>query len=395
MGKHEESDREKEYFELECLAGDIGNVFEENKLEDLRLQLWQCFLCITDGNYPKSKADTKDRKALFGILDILLDAAYSVIHAYEKEGFKMEECRQKVVKGPVAGSEEVADLFARKIALHSGKILYLEYDECLDIYLFFERFFTFETIVHWKRKLKAWKKTVVKHPLFYDNQCDENPSETYLYLLKLTEACYLLNEHGFHSLPNTPLSGYFDNEDKVTACDFDGMFNPFEYLNRLLKNENASTLKRQLKVWFKATRKGHRWKSDNPARLINFKEYFQALIETAFLIRNSVYIFEEWLDPKTWSDEVHAPVKEYEGYLIEKQHLTKKELENPYLVLEKELKGNISFERFTLDEWLWIALDEASERADIFNYHLKFIRLIEALYLINVNICVANQGKAE
>lgn len=65
------------------------------------------------------------------------------------------------------------------------------------------------------------------------------------------------------------------------------------------------------------------------------------------------------------------------------------------MVLEKELKGNISFERFTLDEWLWIALDEASERDDIFNYHLKFIRLIEALYLINVNICVANQGKAE
>lgn len=383
----EKTDFEIEEEKAEELVSHVDYIFTRHRLEDLREQLSQLFILVNDGSSSNVYIKKKQIKSLCKLLHKILDDCYETSRASKKEGFKINESIKKLVKGPCSSRElAYADLFEQKMHIHDGKIIYLDFAESLDIYVFFENFFSYDSVVKWKERIDLWKKYALRRDSLHDTVEDINIFESYTQLLKLLEAAYLLREWGLRSHPNSPVSFFFHNEDKCFYIAVEAMFNPFEYLNFILRNQNCHTLKKQLRLWRDAAiTKGKIWTYGEPTELIWCHDYFQAMVETGFLIKHCDYIFENWMDKRTWSAR-YEPLKEGVSYKLEDHHLTDQEIKNPFLAIDDIFGKYISSEQYTLKEWLDAALSKEDTVEDEYDYHLKFMRIIEALYLINVQL---------
>lgn len=391
--KEAKAEFEKEEEKVEELAGHIDYIFSVHRLEDLRQQLSSLFALVNDGSFSAAKIKKKEIKSLCKILHALLDGCYETYRASEKDGFKITECKRKLVKGPFTERELTsAHLFEQKMRIHDGKIIFLDFVESLDIYVFFEDFFSHDSVVKWKERIDVWKRHALRRDHLHDTMEDVNLFTSYVQLSKLFEAAYLLREWGLRSLPNSPVGSFFHIDDQPSYIAVEAMFNPFEYLNSLFRNENASSLKKKLRIWLDAARTGKKvWNYGEPTELIRFHDYFQAIMETGFIIKHCDFIFENWMNKEVWYSKFE-PKREGEGYMLEDHHLTNEEVNNPYLAIDEIFWGHLSIEQYTLKEWLEAALSEEEVIEDKYDHHLKFMRVIEALYLINVQIYFGSES---
>lgn len=371
----------------EELLGTIDHIFSQFHLEDLRQQLSLFFTLVNDGHFDASIMKKKQLKSLCKALHEILEGCYELYRIYTKDGLVIEECEQKLIKRPF--SQQVptsAYLFEQKIQIHQGKIIFLDYEESLDIYLFFERFFSYDSVIKWKQRVEIWERCVLRGVMsLHDSYGDFDIFISYTQLQKLIEAAYLSCQWGLRSLPNSPIASLFHRKNQPYYITVKAMFNPFEYLNHFFQEDNATSLKKKLRIWLDAANTVDKiWNYGEPADLIHFHDYFQSLMETGLIITHCDFIFQNWMNKNTWIHK-HDPKKEGGGYILDNHHLTDEEVETPYLAINEIFLHHFNSIRDTLRAWLGAALskDTIEDRDD---YHLKIMRAIEALYLLNVQV---------
>lgn len=371
----------------EELVGTIDYIFSRHRLESIRQQMSIFFALVNDGRSDEAKMEKKQLKSLCKVLHEILEGCYETYRVYKKDGLVIQGCEEKLVKGPFPERAVTsAHLFEQKMQIHQGKIIFLDYEECLDIYLFFERFFSYDSVIKWKERIEIWKRYALGGDNLHDSYEDVSLFNSYMQLQKLIEAAYLSREWGVRCLPNSPIVSFFHMDSQPYYIANEALFNPFEYLNGLFQDKNASSLKKKLRIWLNAASTGKMiWDYGEPMDLIRQHDYFQILMETGFIIKHCDFVFENWMDKETWYFK-HEPEKEGEDYTLNDHHLTDEEIQNPYLAIDKIFWGNLTSMQYTLKEWLDAALSTKEVIEDNYDYHLKFMRTIEALYLINVQV---------
>lgn len=380
-------DFERRYAYYDKFPYPFKEVFLENDVEQIRTSIWNWFSLVLQDGLVSNEETKREIETIHGLLGQLLDSAYEVLYERDLHDIYHVDYRQYVKSSIFPIFSNGLDLYREKIRLHEGRVIYLTLEECLDCYLPLENFFYYAGIAEWKRKLAHWKEAALNGHGAVEDMDDDRIAPIYEHLVKLVEACYVYYAWVFEFKINSPLIGYSERAWVPIYCEFDGFDNPFKYLNKLLRSENASSLKMKMSKWHKrALYKEQQWPGVRAVELIRTHSFFQSLFEVAYLISRCAYWPKEWFEREQWQ-EAYDPLTEGDGYNLIEHHLEKEELANPFQVFVRVFAHReLGCHRSALQECLENALDPKTAFDDSGNYLQQWVRLIEALYLINVQV---------
>lgn len=149
--------------------------------------------------------------------------------------------------------------------------------------------------------------------------------------------------------------------------------------------DNADSLKNRLSTWMTAAKtKGKIWEEGEPVELIEFYERMNFIIETSWMLHDSYYLLEDWLDPETFST-IYMPIPEPSGsFRPDETKLSDEEVESPVLFLQHCLSdSSVVCERETLNTLFKSALSKELKAEDQGWLHEKLPMMIDALYILN------------
>lgn len=138
---------------METTSG-ILEVFRENSVEQLRLDLWEWMKYLNAEKF----TEPRDFSDIYKSISTLIDGAWATLKRFQDEGFKHYTCCEPLEAGPClktmhSEKEERARRFRKRITHYSGKILHLEQREVYDFYTVFERFFRCRSLSSWRSRL--------------------------------------------------------------------------------------------------------------------------------------------------------------------------------------------------------------------------------------------------
>ncbi|WP_157278801.1 hypothetical protein [Olivibacter sitiensis] len=372
-------------FSQEYFPNCIDEVFTEIAPYQLRERVWHWFSIILQETAVTNEEKLEIRKT-HAIICKLMDAAHELL--YERDVHNRYHMDfERYVKSPFYSSQKHSKgFFNEKIQLHGGKVWWLSLEESLDCYLAFENFFYYASLPEWKRKMSHWEESAITGVSAVEYMDDERIASICEHLFKLIEACCIFHKWCFESFVNTPLMGYGEDGFNPAYSDGDAIFAPFNYLNELMREENASTLKNKLANLYGLTKnEDNQLSADEIAGLVEFHDHFQALIEVAYLISRCVYWPIDWFDREK-RPYAYVPIMENEGYEINDPYLSLEECINPFSVLSKVFDfGEFEYHSYSLRRHLKSAIGLIKSFEDI-EYIENWNRLIESLYLINVKV---------
>lgn len=370
---------------METSSG-ILDVFRENSVEQLRLDLWDWMKYVDEGKF----MDKKDFTSIYKCVSILIDGAWNTLKKFNESGFKHYSCTEAFEPGPclkvlTSENEERARSYRKRIVHYSGKILYLEQDELYDFYVVFERFFKFNTLVGWKSHLhevSVYSKD--KQPL-----CAKSSLFLYEYIAKLIESCFLLTRVLLQEVKRFPHFGFMERDWVAINMNTEDYDSPYENVNYALACYNATQFKKQLKRWYScATDETLIWNDSEPGRLVLLYQFLQTFIDNAWIIYGCDEIMTRWVTVPYDNERSYNKPRLEKRKGVLNFTLSKEEIEDPHLVFSAFF-GNphMIYNKVLLQEWLCAALfsDTSESKDDELLSGLN--KLIEAWYLINFRLC--------
>lgn len=351
--------------------------------EEIGEQLWQWLLIIKDEAPGPGPKDIKCIQLLYKRMVAMIDTAYQLQYLDKRKGVRVSDANEKQIPNPAYALDDDKDaVFANTCMLHEGRIKSLAFEECLDPYKFIQSFFEYRSVIQWKNCLKYWKINATRNQAFFDDGLIENPLETYRYLVKMIETCFILFEMEYNGKPNTPFNYFFIRDNTPAYCSVEMILWPFEGLYRLFERINIPELESGVQSWWNATTvKKRTWKG-TALELIRLHETVQMIIELGFMIKSVKYFQKIWLQPENWNFPPEPPSSKTSGE-PDTFYLTDEEKQNPFLVLIKNCKLDIGWFRDELHRRLEAALDTEMNVDDTYDTLGNIMKIIEALYVIN------------
>ncbi|HXS57895.1 MAG TPA: hypothetical protein VN726_17295 [Hanamia sp.] len=350
--------------------------------EDMEEQLWQWLLIINGEASRPALKDIKCIKLLYKRMMVMVDTGYQLQYLDKRTGVRVSDADEKQILNPAyALDDDKNAVYANTCMLHEGRIKTLAFEECLDPYKFIQSFFEYRSILQWKNCLKYWKIKATGNQAFFDGGLIENPLETYRYLVKMIEICFILFEIEYNGKPNTPFNYFFIRDNMPAYCSVEMILWPFEGLYRLFERINISELESGIQSWWAGTKRRHAWKG-TATELIRLHETVQMMIELGFMIKCTKYFQETWLQPEDWNFRRQSRSSKT-STVPDTPYLTSEEKQNPFLVLIKNCKLDIGWFRDELNKRLEAALDTEMNLDDTYDTLGNIIKIIEALYVIN------------
>lgn len=367
---------------LHILTDKLDYILGRQEPEKIGEQLWQWLLIIKDEAPCRRGKDIKSIKSLYKRMVAMIDTAYQLQYLDKRTGIRVSDADEKQIPNPgYALDGDRNRVYANTCMLYEGRVKLLAFEECLDPYLFIHSFFEYRCVIQWKNALKYWKiKATGKSPFFDDGHI-ENPLETYRYLVKMIEICFILFEMEYNGKPNTPFNYFFIRDNMPVYCSVEMILWPFEGLHRLFKRVNIPELESGIRSWWDATAAvGTTWNKGTALELIRLHETVQMMIEMGFMLKSAKYFQEVWLQPENWN---FPPDPRLSGAGLHPSHSTGEEKTNPFLALTQNCKHDVGWFRDELHNRLEAALDPDMQVDDTYNILGNIIKIIEALNMVN------------
>lgn len=369
----------------------IREYFDEYHIENLRSAVHKLFTCASDGKRWEVKAGEISLNELIKILKELMEDGFQTLNRFNKEGTEHYTCGE-VIKDPYIVGDKYTGMgkdkqYLRRIKAFQGEIQLLDEAEVANVFLTLKEFFLFNDRTNWRKKLKDWKKNAKKGTSIHDREyyLQDKPVQTYFLILRFLESCLVINRMLNKSYGICNYYMLVENNQAPFYVNPYGTINPFEEINEFFYKENATSMKDKLSEWMVAAKtKGKIWEQGEPAELIEFHERFNFIIETCWMLYDSYYLVESWLDPDSF-ETIYPPLPEPSGLLRpDNSKLSSEEANAPVLFLENCLfDSSVVSERETLNTLLKSALSVQLEAEDRGWLHEKLPMMIDALYILN------------
>lgn len=374
---------EEQQKQFHSLTDNLDYILGALEPEETGKELWTLLLIINDeAPLPEGK-NKKLIKQLYKRMVAMIDTVYQLQHLEKLTGIRVSDADEKQTLNPAYSLPGKKDMvYENTSMLHEGLVRSLSFEECLDPYKFIQSFFEYRSVIQWKNSLKSWKEKATRSSSIVDGCYIENSLETYRYLFKMVETCFVLFEMEYNGKLNIPFNYFFIRDNMPAYCSVEMILWPFEGLYYLYESVHLPELESDLQSWWEATiAEEYSWRG-TALELIRLHETVQMMIEMGFMIKNSKYFQKDWLFPKKWNlqpDEEPPKIKA----TFPTPHLTYEEIQNPFLALHENCKLDIGWFREILRERLETALDPAI-KLDIESKTLNnILKIIEALYVLN------------
>lgn len=371
-------------FLMEKSSG-ILEVFRENSVEQLRLDLWEWMKHVDQRVF----WGERDFSPICRSVSILIDGAWDILKHSQDTDVKHYSCTEGFEPGPClrvlsSKKEERARQYRKRIVHYSGKILHLEQDELYDFYLVFERFFSFETLYSWKSRLHNTSVISVNKQPFGITE----PLSFYERIAKLIEACFLLTRVLLQEVKKFPHFGYMERDWVAISMNTEDYDSPYENVNYALACYNATQFKKQLKRWYNCATTETIWNDSEPGRLVLLYQFLQKFIDNAWIIYGCDEIMTRWIiDPYDHEGSYNKPRLEKRKGILNFT-LSEQEIENPHMVFSSFFGNHhLTSDKAVLQEWLRAALFSDTSESKDEELFLALSKLIEAWYLINFRLC--------
>jgi uncharacterized protein (UPF0297 family) len=385
-------DNQKE--QIEHILCDVTSVFNQYGYENLKADLWNLTKSVTSENY-EGKIITTNFSPIVNALKNLVEGSWQLLEKKKRFNFKDPYFEVKQVINPYRQSLKDRSyndgIINSHLARFKGAIQYLSKEESLNFEIAIGHFFNQLNVLDWTKLLDSWELYAASNTSIAGNGEDQSPLDTYEHLMKLIEISYLVNEWDYSRCQISPNEHLFDNETIINQLDLEDMesHNPLVHINMIMADYNAGMLKIEIADFFdSACSKDTIWKTEEPGHAIKFCEKLICLWEAGWLLIQSDEIPDSWMDPNQFENcEVPKRADLPEDLFI--HHLKKKEIKNPARALSKIYrKTDMSFKRRHIREMLWYAMQtKRSPCDDHDNLRKKLFILVEALYLINFEVC--------
>lgn len=372
----------------------ICSYYEENHIDYLRQAIGKLLICVSDGVKWEKETKKLSLKKLIKLLDGFIDDAYLTLFQHEKRGFTHYNAGHIIKEPCIIGCKclefgEQQD-YLKKIKAFQGEIILLNKKETSNFYLPLSEFFTFDSLVGWKSKLKEWQEHAVRGISIHEDGVFEfdKTAQTYFQLLKLIEVCNIINKCRNHNF-GISIRMLFESDQMPFFLDPYGVINPFEEFNAFFANENAHSLKSKLSSWIlAATTEGKLWDDEEPGHLVEFHKRMQTILEICWILYDSQYLLEEWIDINNFETLHPCKAEPSENFHPDNSELSNEQLENPMLFIDNALfDSGVTYERNVLQNLLLCALSKDKVAEKLEWPHQKLYMMIDALYILNVKIC--------
>lgn len=380
-----------DYYTLLRTTSNICNYFDKHHIDILRRGIHKLFICVGDGEIWKDEDGEVRLKELISILKGFLTDGYMTLNFHTKHGFVHYNCGDIIKDSYIVGEKcletEKEKSYLRRVKAFQGEIQFLNKEETANFYAALEEFYLFDDRINWNKKLKKWKKCA-KSGLSINGEENDLKSRTvqsYFQLLKFIETCCIIRKTLNRLYGIAPTWMLFESDQVPFFVDAYGAINPFEEINAFFAKDNADSLKNRLSTWMTAAKtKGKIWEEGEPVELIEFYERMNFIIETSWMLHDSYYLLEDWLDPETFST-IYMPIPEPSGsFRPDETKLSDEEVEAPVLFLQHCLfDSSVVCERETLNTLFKSALSKELKAEDQGWLHEKLPMMIDALYILN------------
>lgn len=379
----------------------IREHFDEYHIENLRSAVHKLFTCAADGKKWEVKSDEISLNGLINILKELMEDGFQTLNMFTKEGVVHYTCGE-IIQDPYIIGDKYTGMknskqYLRRIKAFQGEVQLLDETEVANIFICLKEFFLFNDRENWRKKLKDWKKNAKKGTSIHDREyyLQDRPVQTYFQILKFLESCLIISRMINERYGVCHYYMLFENNQAPFYVNPYGTINPFEEINAFFSKDNATTMKMELSAWMTAAKtQGKIWDEGDPGELIEYHERFNFIIETCWMLHDSYYLLEGWLDPNNF-ETIYPPLAEPSGsFRPDETKLSDEELEAPVLFLQNCLfDSTVVSEREALNILLKCALSKGLIAEDRGWIHEKLPMMIDALYILNAWIFERSIGK--
>jgi len=305
------------------LKGGIFESFRYDTFESFNEKLWELLTAMTSC----SKKDGKEKTRLTETLDkliLMVKGCHYFLHHKERLKFKEDWIDIKWYKNPYRCSKKYRSRDDQKLNHHLAHfkepLSNLTREEAQDFTLAFKNFFAEMGLSSWLNLLDDWKSCLTGDESFFDWRVDCAPLKTYEKLLALHEACtigYQWAEMDYPP-PNRHLI-----EDYLSSEYVNGYrsASPFEMIGDVFYEKNYSDIRQHILALYvscSCKREG----INTIAK--DLRSTLRWLLETGWLLLQTDYFPEDWLDPDS-IDFLRCPVPEELADYWKPKNLTAKE----------------------------------------------------------------------
>lgn len=378
----------------------IREYFDQYHIENLRSAVHKLFNCAMDGKKWEDKSAEIKLKDIVNILKELIEDGFQTLNMHTRDGFVHYICgeiiRDPFIVGEKYSATEKGKQYLRRVKAFQGEIQLLDETEVANLYIPLKEFFLFNDRQNWIKTLKDWKKNAQKGISILRRKyyLQDRPVQTYFQVLKFLETCLIINRVINDRYGINNYFRLFESDQVPFFLNPYGTVNPFEKLNRFFAKDNATSIKAKLSVWMHAAKTpGKIWDEGEPAELIRFYENFNFIVEICWMLHDSYYLLQDWLEPDNF-DVIYPPLPEPSGaYRPDDSNLTDEEIDAPVLFLERCLfDSSIVSEREALSILLKSALSKNMVAEDQGWLHEKLPMMVDALYILNAWIFERKQA---
>src|SRR5690606_25357233 len=294
---------EDEAHQLDFLLGGLKETYEKFDSYGWRQQLWKLTIAVTSVSNSREVDVETDFGFFVSALKQLIEEAWMVLETRNDVGFQHQYLSLNWVRNPYTSRMSLLDRENRYrisyFSRHAGQVTVLSLAESRNFFLVFEDFFQQLDVIRWMKLLDVWFEFATRDETIVSGGYDYSPLETYGQLLRLVEACYLVDN--FRAEPSfyPPNEHLFDRDHVMLELDVetDDCYNPFMQLSRLFIESTLPEMRNSLAHWMDFAKHQEKLYAQNePATLILLHSNMCKLLEIGWLISHTEEMPAYWLD---------------------------------------------------------------------------------------------------
>ncbi|UZJ63714.1 hypothetical protein OKW96_14880 [Sphingobacterium sp. KU25419] len=308
--KNPEDEYETAWF---LLNGGIFESIRYDNYESFNEKLWNLLVAMTSRN----DKDDKEKTKLTGTLDTLIlmvKGCHYFLHHKKRLKFKEDWIDIKWLPNPYRCLKKYRSKDDQKhnhyLAHFEDPFTKLSREESQNFSMAFENFFFEMDLSSWLNLLDDWKSCLLSDEILFEWEVDYAPLKTYEHLLKLYEACLVSYHWAEYSYP--PPNRHLLTDFLASFYDGYRYANPLETIDAIFGNESYENLRQGIIELYKGC--SHKRKGLN-IKTCNLSTSIKWLLETGWLLLQTDFYPEDWLDPNSFSF-IHCltPEKDMENW---------------------------------------------------------------------------------
>lgn len=319
------------------LRGGIIESFQYDTFESFNEKLWQLLIAMTSCSKKEDKEKTRLTETIDNLI-LMVKGCHYFLHHKKRLDFKEDWIDIKWLRNPYRCLEKYRSDDDSKLNHHLAhfkeSFSNLTREEAQDFTLAFKNFFAEMDLSSWLNLLNDWKACLEGNESLFDWRVDFAPLKTYERLLTLHEACII----GYHwAEMDYPPPNRHLIEDYLSSEYVNGYHSasPFEMIGDIFYEKNYSDIRQSILELYaicSCKRKGIDLKA------IDLRSALRWLLETGWLLLQTDYFPEDWLDPNS-VNFLRCPIPEKQAKYWKPKSLSGKEQKKLRKTLSKLYYG--------------------------------------------------------